>query len=113
MQRVLGRGGMAGRGHSRAGGTVTGGRRRYGTHGYVAVFSSRERHTRFDCDWSSDVCSSDLDGTSVRHAGTSVDARLLPRAGRKVPSIRVEGGRGKSEWGEGGGRCKPRGLGAK
>src|SRR2546430_8985144 len=24
------------------------------------VFSSRRRHTRFDCDWSSDVCSSDL-----------------------------------------------------
>src|SRR5580692_2648210 len=23
-------------------------------------FSSRRRHTRFDCDWSSDVCSSDL-----------------------------------------------------
>src|SRR2546427_12439849 len=27
-------------------------------------FSSRRRHTRFDCDWSSDVCSSDLDGLS-------------------------------------------------
>src|SRR2546430_14797293 len=26
-------------------------------------FSSRRRHTRFDCDWSSDVCSSDLGGT--------------------------------------------------
>src|SRR2546430_14116430 len=25
-------------------------------------FSSRRRHTRFDCDWSSDVCSSDLAG---------------------------------------------------
>src|SRR5688572_31761448 len=25
-------------------------------------FSSRRRHTRFDCDWSSDVCSSDLGG---------------------------------------------------
>src|SRR5688572_31510372 len=32
---------------------------------YVFVFfffSSRRRHTRFDCDWSSDVCSSDLGG---------------------------------------------------
>src|SRR2546430_2992905 len=28
-------------------------------HG-VCFFSSRRRHTRFDCDWSSDVCSSDL-----------------------------------------------------
>src|SRR3990167_10039402 len=26
-------------------------------------FSSRRRHTRFDCDWSSDVCSSDLAGS--------------------------------------------------
>src|SRR2546430_17479044 len=27
----------------------------------VFFFSSRRRHTRFDCDWSSDVCSSDLE----------------------------------------------------
>src|SRR2546430_3396491 len=25
----------------------------------IVFFSSRRRHTRFDCDWSSDVCSSD------------------------------------------------------
>src|SRR3972149_6617735 len=29
-----------------------------------SLFSSRSRHTRFDCDWSSDVCSSDLLGRS-------------------------------------------------
>src|SRR3989475_9393518 len=34
-------------------------------------FSSRRRHTRFDCDWSSDVCSSDL-GETARHVGTIV-----------------------------------------
>src|SRR5260370_22390398 len=28
-------------------------------------FSSRRRHTRFKCDWSSDVCSSDLQVDSV------------------------------------------------
>src|SRR5256886_12085507 len=28
-------------------------------------FSSRRRHTRFDCDWSSDVCSSDLRGLTI------------------------------------------------
>src|SRR2546430_5856478 len=28
--------------------------------GVCFFFSSRRRHTRFDCDWSSDVCSSDL-----------------------------------------------------
>src|SRR2546430_305810 len=33
----------------------------YVAHRYVYgyFFSSRRRHTRFDCDWSSDVCSSD------------------------------------------------------
>src|SRR2546430_8215968 len=35
-------------------------------------FSSRRRHTRFDCDWSSDVCSSDL--------------RVLPYAERNEPT---------------------------
>src|SRR5256886_2286236 len=33
-------------------------------------FSSRRRHTRFGCDWSSDVCSSDL--------GAEIEAALLP-----------------------------------
>src|SRR5260370_17247631 len=28
----------------------------------IFFFSSRRRHTRFKCDWSSDVCSSDLVG---------------------------------------------------
>src|SRR6266853_987827 len=35
-------------------------------------FSSRRRHTRFDCDWSSDVCSSDLrwmDAGEAKHWG--------------------------------------------
>src|SRR2546427_3116415 len=36
-------------------------------------FSSRRRHTRFDCDWSSDVCSSDLKG---RAHGMAVLARV-------------------------------------
>src|SRR5205085_4858372 len=32
-------------------------------------FSSRRRHTRFDCDWSSDVCSSDLpDDLYLQHS---------------------------------------------
>src|SRR2546430_1623807 len=33
---------------------------RYGFDLFFFFFSSRRRHTRFDCDWSSDVCSSDL-----------------------------------------------------
>src|SRR2546430_6929360 len=31
----------------------------------LLFFSSRRRHTRFDCDWSSDVCSSDLRETAI------------------------------------------------
>src|SRR2546430_10792951 len=34
----------------------------------VFFFSSRRRHTRFDCDWSSDVCSSDLNRCSLQSA---------------------------------------------
>src|SRR2546430_4619295 len=37
-------------------------------------FSSRRRHTRFDCDWSSDVCSSDLAAVS---RGATPLGRLL------------------------------------
>src|SRR5258706_4519128 len=33
----------------------------YGDRCYLFFFSSRRRHTRLVSDWSSDVCSSDLD----------------------------------------------------
>src|SRR5260370_2473043 len=35
---------------------------------YYFFFSSRRRHTRFKCDWSSDVCSSDLDSVRQRQS---------------------------------------------
>src|SRR5256886_9465495 len=41
-------------------------------------FSSRRRHTRFDCDWSSDVCSSDLFTPRVIRV---VRRRVVPRIG--------------------------------
>src|SRR5256886_10333988 len=44
---------------------------------FFFFFSSRRRHTRFDCDWSSDVCSSDLitmDGMSFGSASVPQDA---------------------------------------
>src|SRR5688572_32312178 len=41
-------------------------------------FSSRRRHTRFDCDWSSDVCSSDLtSGDGLLTDVTGGDARYV------------------------------------
>src|SRR6266478_9051628 len=66
-------------------------------------FSSRRRHTRFDCDWSSDVCSSDLPGTregpmmlarddltpprrTPLHAlHLSLGAKMVPFAGYEMP----------------------------
>src|SRR6266511_1058110 len=39
---------------------------------FFFFFSSRRRHTRFSRDWSSDVCSSDLPGDTVRARVTKV-----------------------------------------
>src|SRR2546427_8993525 len=44
-------------------------------------FSSRRRHTRFDCDWSSDVCSSDLWGPG-RPGGPDTGACVLMVTGQ-------------------------------
>src|SRR5688572_31764447 len=38
----------------------------------IFFFSSRRRHTRFDCDWSSDVCSSDLCIGSIEELNTEI-----------------------------------------
>src|SRR5579862_5162748 len=39
-------------------------------------FSSRRRHTRWNCDWSSDVCSSDLTGRAAGQPRTRVGEQL-------------------------------------
>src|SRR5580692_635284 len=45
---------------------------------FFFFFSSRRRHTRFDCDWSSDVCSSDLPpGSSALVFGAGPTGLLL------------------------------------
>src|SRR5437588_6704649 len=41
---------------------------------YLFFFSSRRRHTRSLCDWSSDVCSSDLVFIDWRHIGELLSA---------------------------------------
>src|SRR3712207_9063433 len=49
---------------------------------YFFFFSSRRRHTRYWRDWSSDVCSSDLDGVSDAHiAGGRAEGEAGRRAG--------------------------------
>src|SRR5688572_27695060 len=40
-------------------------------------FSSRRRHTRFDCDWSSDVCSSDLQARIIEFPGYQTFAQAF------------------------------------
>src|SRR2546427_4296290 len=80
-------------------------------------FSSRRRHTRFDCDWSSDVCSSDLDrlvapvlvteappggervvvgkrphGGGANLAQDEINALLVERARRGLTVVRLKGG---------------------
>src|SRR2546430_14505172 len=45
---------------------------------FFFFFSSRRRHTRFDCDWSSDVCSSDLGYLALGATKGGEDAALTP-----------------------------------
>src|SRR5256886_10079497 len=49
--------------------------------GFFFFFSSRRRHTRFDCDWSSDVCSSDLTTVAVRNAQLYAQVPLVDALG--------------------------------
>src|SRR5260370_9216096 len=48
--------------------------RAHGTWSLFFFFSSRRRHTRFKCDWSSDVCSSDLITTVDLHSPSHQDS---------------------------------------
>src|SRR2546430_6321051 len=54
---------------------------------FFFFFSSRRRHTRFDCDWSSDVCSSDLGVGVVAIAGE--DDVLLAQRGEDAAGDRL------------------------
>src|SRR6476661_9699046 len=54
--------------------------------------SSRRRHTSFKCDWSSDVCSSDLDGgLAVLRGNLAMDGAVVKTAGVD-PSIHTFAG---------------------
>src|SRR2546430_3821743 len=59
---------------------------------FFFFFSSRRRHTRFDCDWSSDVCSSDLihvyEGTTL--LGTTTTTWFDATLGTGDHTLRVE-----------------------
>src|SRR2546427_5950563 len=57
-------------------------------------FSSRRRHTRFDCDWSSDVCSSDL----MSRAGCRQTRQSGSRRFRRPAVPARSGGPGWRRW---------------
>src|SRR2546430_5363982 len=48
-------------------------------------FSSRRRHTRFDCDWSSDVCSSDLHFCNVADLPGQITSHQIYGVGEVFP----------------------------
>src|SRR6185369_5709771 len=53
---------------------------------WVFFFSSRRRHTRFKCDWSSDVCSSDLDAKRGRRPPSTLNVSAeIPLRPRVLP----------------------------
>src|SRR5688572_13946851 len=52
---------------------------------FCFFFSSRRRHTRFDCDWSSDVCSSDLEMPGLM----SIRRKYAPQ--KPLKGVRVTG----------------------
>src|SRR5262249_57472369 len=88
----------------------------YAVYIYSFFFSSRRRHTRLVSDWSSDVCSSDLeegivlargegnayDTIQVRHVSGGISTLRFRTysAGRRSEERRV-GKEGRSRWGAG------------
>src|SRR2546430_4398722 len=76
-------------------------------------FSSRRRHTRFDCDWSSDVCSSDLCNDCVSAFG-SAGSFSAGIHGRKnlTPNLSLLAGIAYAQYNEGGYRVTSSPIGA-
>src|SRR2546430_10870810 len=63
----------------------------YNCYHFFFFFSSRRRHTRFDCDWSSDVCSSDLSSMLSSRANVEpkdlVSSSATPSVVKRSPEI--------------------------
>src|SRR5438309_5146836 len=56
---------------------------------FIFFFSSRRRHTRWNCDWSSDVCSSDLDRLRIGEAVTVKVLRIDDARGKVTLSLKA------------------------
>src|SRR5438132_3586616 len=79
---------------------------------FFFFFSSRRRHTRSLCDWSSDVCSSDLVQTDRPCLAGGAHGRALPirghRAGGQVRDAEGGGRAARSEERRVGKECRSR-----
>src|SRR5882762_2965334 len=58
---------------------------------FFFFFSSRRRHTRFKCDWSSDVCSSDLRPMFPAFLDFSLDEIHVEMASREFAELEILG----------------------
>src|SRR6266568_5474700 len=56
---------------------------RYSRSCFFFFFSSRRRHTRWNCDWSSDVCSSDL----ALAGGVALAVLMIPMIARTTEEM--------------------------
>src|SRR5438270_6090803 len=75
---------------------------------FFFFFSSRRRHTRFDCDWSSDVCSSDLKLLASRLANSLRKVSIGPPPRRTCLEQRDDRIGGRSEERRVGKECRSR-----
>src|SRR6476620_1269121 len=58
---------------------------------FLFFFSSRRRHTRYGRDWSSDVCSSDLETLRIAHAPSKRAVKGTEAVLAAVESLRAKG----------------------
>src|SRR5260370_10472500 len=64
-------------------------------------FSSRRRHTRFKCDWSSDVCSSDLWSTISRLRPSLVSKHIMFEETKEGLNLEIVDQDGRSMFADG------------
>src|SRR5690242_20886345 len=58
---------------------------------FFFFFSSRRRHTRLTCDWSSDVCSSDLTNWSIGFVTSRLNSSPGPSGTTLTPDMSCSG----------------------
>src|SRR5947207_9427263 len=71
---------------------------------FFFFFSSRRRHTRSLCDWSSDVCSSDLEDRDVLGPGVGLGASV----GKLIVPVEQTNGLGDADPGTTAGKTQAR-----